>query len=89
MESHCSEYGVGIVKLFGKYSGFIAMEAALASIDVNVCLVPEFGFELHGKNGLLEYVCKRVRIKRHCVIVVADGACKYDIFISYNIIILR
>jgi 6-phosphofructokinase 1 len=52
------------------------MEASLASIDVNICLVPEFGFELYGTNGLLEYVCQRVRIKRHCVIVVAEGACK-------------
>ena len=52
------------------------MEASLASIDVNICLVPEFGFELYGKNGLLEYICKRVRIKKHCVIVVAEGASK-------------
>lgn len=88
IESHSAEYGVGIVKLFGKFSGFIAMESCLASIDVNICLVPEFGFELYGKNGLLEYICNRVRIKRHCVIVVAEGACKYNILLILNSILL-
>lgn len=80
VESHCAEYGVGIVKLFGKLSGILAMEASLSSIDVNICLVPEFGFEIHGANGLLEYICQRLKIKRHCVIVVAEGACKDLIF---------
>lgn len=83
VESHCAEYGVGIVKLFGKFSGILAMEASLASIDVNICLVPEFGFEIYGVNGLLEYICQRLKIKRHCVIVVAEGACKAIIYIVF------
>ena len=88
VESHCAEYGVGIVKLFGKFSGILAMEASLASIDVNICLVPEFGFEIHGANGLLQYICQRLRIKRHCVIVVAEGASK-DLIFNFFFLIIR
>ena len=58
----------------GRYAGFIAMEASAASRDVNICLIPEFKFELYGKNGVLEYICQRLKVKRHCVIVVAEGA---------------
>lgn len=84
VESHCAEYGVGIVKLFGRFSGILAMEASLASIDVNICLVPEFGFELYGVNGLLEYICQRLRVKRHCVIVVAEGACTISFVVFFD-----
>ena len=52
------------------------MEASSASRDVNICLVPEFKFNLYGKNGFLEYVAHRVEVKRHCVIVLAEGAGK-------------
>ena len=50
------------------------MEASFASRDVNICLVPEFGYELNGKNGFLQYVFHRLQIKKHCVIVVPEGA---------------
>ena len=60
----------------GRYAGFIAMEASSASRDVNVCLVPEFKFDVNGPKGLLEYVAKRVQAKRHCIVVVAEGAGK-------------
>ncbi len=74
MESHSAEYGVGLVRLMGRFAGFIAMEASSASRDVNICLVPEFKFDINGSQGLLEYVAKRLKIKRHVVIVVAEGA---------------
>ena len=32
----------------GRHAGFIAMEASAASKDVNVCLIPEFKWDLHG-----------------------------------------
>ena len=76
IESHCAEYGVGIVRLMGRYAGFIALEASSASRDVNICLVPEFKYNLNGKNGLLEYIAHRLQVKRHCVIVLAEGAGK-------------
>ena len=74
MESHSADHGVGLVRLMGRYAGFIAMEAASASRDVNICLVPEFNFDINGPKGLLEYVLKRLTIKKHVVIVVAEGA---------------
>ena len=40
--------GVGLVKLMGRYSGFIAMQASLANNSVDFCLVPELPFELGG-----------------------------------------
>jgi 6-phosphofructokinase len=58
----------------GRSAGFIALYSALANRDVNICLVPEFQFDLEGPRGLLEYIVKRLKAKRHCVIVVAEGA---------------
>jgi len=46
--------GVGLVKLMGRYSGFIAMQGSLANNSVDFCLVPELPFELMGENGLYE-----------------------------------
>ncbi len=48
MESHCAEYGIGLIRLMGRHAGFIAMEASAASKDVNVCLIPEFKWNLYG-----------------------------------------
>ena len=40
--------GIGLVKLMGRHSGFIAANATLANADVNFCLVPEVPFSLKG-----------------------------------------
>ncbi len=66
--------GVGIVKVMGRVSGFIAAAATLALKDVNFCLVPEIDFDLYGENGLLSALKKRLMDRRHAVIVVAEGA---------------
>ncbi len=66
--------GIGMVKLMGRESGFIAAEATLAQKDVNVVLVPEQPFELDGPNGLLAYLKRRIEERGHAVIVVAEGA---------------
>jgi len=66
--------GIGLVKLMGRHSGFIAAEATLASSDVNFCLVPEFPFPLHGEDGLLAALERRLALRQHAVIVVAEGA---------------
>jgi 6-phosphofructokinase 1 len=47
---------VGIVRLSGRYTGFLAMEASFASRSVNICLIPEFSFDLYGKRGLINYI---------------------------------
>ena len=74
VESKGAEYGVGLVKLMGRDSGFIAAQSALASADVNFCLVPEAPFTLDGEHGLLQKLEERLQRRRHAVIVVAEGA---------------
>jgi 6-phosphofructokinase 1 len=66
--------GVGLVKLMGRHSGFIAAEACLATNDANFCLVPEVPFTLEGQGGFLQLLEQRLEAKRHAVIVVAEGA---------------
>ena len=56
VEATSAPNGVGLVKLMGRYSGFIAREASIASGDVDFCIIPELPFELQGKKGLYEAV---------------------------------
>ncbi|OAY84413.1 ATP-dependent 6-phosphofructokinase 3-like [Ananas comosus] len=74
VEAQSFENGIGVVKLMGRYSGFIAMYATLASRDVDCCLIPESPFYLEGEGGLFEYIEKRLKENGHMVIVVAEGA---------------
>ena len=67
--------GLGLVKIMGRDSGFIAAYASLATTVVNFCLIPEVPFELDGDNGLLRALENRYSIgKTHAVMVVAEGA---------------
>jgi 6-phosphofructokinase 1 len=66
--------GIGMVKLMGRESGFIAAQATLALKEVNFVLIPEIPFELYGENGLLDQLEKRLRERGHAVIVVAEGS---------------
>lgn len=63
--------GVGLVKLMGRESGFIAAYSVLADNNVNFCLVPESPFTLDGFLGALR---ERLERRGHAVIVVAEGA---------------
>ncbi len=66
--------GIGLVKLMGRHSGYIASAASLANRNVNYCLIPELPFRLEGKGGLLEVLEERLALKEHAVIAVAEGA---------------
>jgi 6-phosphofructokinase 1 len=66
--------GMAIVKLMGRDSGFIAASTALSMPVVNFVLIPEMDFQLEGENGFLESLKKRLQLKKHAVIVVAEGA---------------
>lgn len=66
--------GIGLVKVMGRESGFIAAHTTLATSDVNFCLIPEVPFSLEGKDGLLNSLEKRLDRKHHAVILVAEGA---------------
>ncbi|MCP4687856.1 MAG: ATP-dependent 6-phosphofructokinase [Desulfobacterales bacterium] len=71
MEAVGARNGVGLVKLMGRHSGFIAAYATLANSDVNFCLVPEVGFSLE---GFLKALKKRLEARSHAVVVVGEGA---------------
>ena len=74
VESKGIENGIGLVKLMGRKSGFIAAQSTLASTDVNFCFIPEVKFKLDGKNGLLKILEERLKRRKHAVIVIAEGA---------------
>lgn len=74
VEAESVANGVGLVKLMGRESGYIAANATLASGDVNFCLVPEVDFDLEGERGLFAALEKRLLSRKHAVIVVAEGA---------------
>jgi 6-phosphofructokinase 1 len=74
VEAAASRDGVGIVKLMGRHSGFIASYAALASSLADIVLIPEVPFALDGDDGLLAHVERHVRTAGHVVIVLAEGA---------------
>lgn len=66
--------GVGLVKVMGRDSGFIASYVALASNEVNYTFVPEAPFKLHGPGGFLQNLKQRLAEKSHAVVLVAEGA---------------
>ncbi len=74
IEAKSSNNGIGIVKVMGRDSGFIAANATIASNLVNFCLIPELDFDLEGENGFLKHLEKRISRRKYAVIVVAEGA---------------
>ncbi len=63
--------GIGLVKLMGRHAGFITAGATVASQDVNFALIPEVPFKL---DAFLAALKKRMKVKSHAVIAVAEGA---------------
>ncbi len=70
-EAEGARNGIGLVKLMGRESGFIAANACLADSQVNFCLVPEVPFTLGKFLGALR---ERLAARSHAVIVVGEGA---------------
>jgi 6-phosphofructokinase 1 len=66
--------GISLLKLMGRDSGFIAAYAALSIQEVNFVLIPEMNFDLEGPKGFLEVLRKRLEVRHHALIVVAEGA---------------
>jgi 6-phosphofructokinase 1 len=63
--------GVGLVKLMGRDSGFIAAYSVLVDGHVNFCLIPEVPFTLERLTTALR---ERLERRGHAVVVVAEGA---------------
>lgn len=74
VEAMGSPAGVGLVRLMGRHSGFIASHATLASGDVDFTLIPEVPFRLDGEGGVLDALEQRLAQRGHAVIVAAEGA---------------
>ena len=70
-EAKGARNGIGLVKLMGRDSGFIAAYAAVVDGQVNFCLVPEVPFTL---DGFLNALKARLETRKHAVIVAAEGA---------------
>ncbi len=70
-EASCARNGIGLVKLMGRDSGFIAAFSALVDNRVNFCLIPEVPFT---PDGFLSALKQRIEHQGHAVIVVAEGA---------------
>ena len=70
-EAVAARNGIGLVKLMGRASGFIAAYATLSNNDVNFCLIPEKTFTLA---GFLRALKHRLDRRGHAVIVVGEGA---------------
>ncbi|MGB4405761.1 MAG: ATP-dependent 6-phosphofructokinase [Sphaerochaeta sp.] len=66
--------GIGLVKVMGRDSGFIAANTSLAQSDVNFCLIPESPFDLEGPMGFLTNLRRRILDRGHAVVLVAEGA---------------
>jgi len=69
-EATGSRNGIGLVKLMGRDSGFIAAQATLVTGQVNYCLVPEVDFRL---DDFLHNLDLRLRQRGHAVVVAAEG----------------
>lgn len=73
-EARSAPDGIGIVKVMGRDSGFIAANTTLSTSEVNFCLIPEIPFALEGENGLFQRLEARLDKRKHAVILVAEGA---------------
>ena len=69
-ETMSSFLGVGIVKVMGRHSGFIAAAATASMSSVAVCLIPEVTMTL---DELFTLVASRLQRQTYCVLVVAEG----------------
>jgi 6-phosphofructokinase 1 len=71
VEASCHRSGIGLVKLMGRDSGFIASFATLADTQVGLCLIPEVAFTI---DGVVRAAAERIVRDGYVVIVVAEGA---------------
>jgi 6-phosphofructokinase 1 len=73
-EAESAVNGIGLVKLMGRDSGWIACHTALSSSLANFVLIPESPFQLHGPKGFLPCLLSRLRHRGHACIIVSEGA---------------
>jgi 6-phosphofructokinase 1 len=74
VEATGAHHGIGLVKVMGRHSGFVACHAALASTDVDLVIIPEVPCRLEGEGGMLRHLERLLDQRGHAVVVVAEGA---------------
>lgn len=74
IEARSAYHGIGLVKLMGRSSGFIAMHASLSSGQIDICLIPEVPFQIEGPYGVLRHLEHLIETKGSAVLCVAEGA---------------
>jgi len=79
IEAVAARDGIGLVKLMGRHSGFLACNAALASTEADLVLIPEVPIKLEGDKGVFACIDRILARKGHAVIVVAEGAAQDQI----------
>ena len=84
MEADSAINGIGLVKVMGRESGFIAACTALASHEVNFVLIPEVPFDLDGPSGFLGHLEDRMKSRGHAVIIVAEGAMQEQLLTRHD-----
>merc|ERR1719502_783399 len=70
VESSGNANCLGLVKLMGRSSGFIACWASLAARHVDLCLIPEMNIDM---NKVLDYIVELQKTKSNAVVVIAEG----------------
>jgi len=73
VEAMAARDGIGLVKLMGRHSGFLACQAALASTEVDLVLIPEVPTALDGDSGVFACLERVLDRKGHAVVVTAEG----------------
>lgn len=66
------------MNVMGRQSGFIAMQASMASGIVDCCLIPEINFSVDKVNDHIEKIIER---KGHCVICIAEGCGQVETYL--------
>ena len=79
VEATGAKDGIGLVKLMGRHSGFLACQAALASTEVDLVMIPEVPVSLADASSVYTHLSKILDRKGHAVIVVAEGAAQEQI----------
>ena len=77
VEAMAARNGIGLVKLMGRHSGFLACHAALASTEADIVLIPEVPValdSLDGEHGVLGCIDRVLARKGHAVVIAAEGA---------------
>lgn len=74
VEATGAQNGIGLVKVMGRHSGFVACNAVLASARADLVLVPEMPLVLDGEKGVLAFIERVLERQGYAVVVVAEGA---------------